>query len=295
MVASESLVRMTLTPADVAGGLALSTAAGWNQTPEDWRLFIGHGDVVGLKDEAGTLVATAAALPYGGGQGWISMVLVHPSWRQRGLATQLLADGVKALQARGVTPVLDATPAGAPVYRRLGFADGFALTRWEGDARALPLQVAARVREAGAHDIDAICALDAQVTGLDRAFLLRDVLARDGAQAVVMRDGSGFAVTRPGTRATQIGPLVAAHEDDAQALLEAALERIRSQSGGRVFLDLPDRWSALAQWLQARGFARQRPFVRMSLSSQTQTQTQTPAPHARAHDRQFLLAGPEFG
>ncbi|RZI99133.1 MAG: GNAT family N-acetyltransferase, partial [Rubrivivax sp.] len=38
---------MTLTPADVAGGLALSTAAGWNQTREDWQLFIGHGDVVG--------------------------------------------------------------------------------------------------------------------------------------------------------------------------------------------------------------------------------------------------------
>ena len=288
MVASESLVRMTLTPADVAGGLALSGAAGWNQTREDWQLFIGHGDAVGLKDEAGTLVATAAALPYGrgpGGQGWISMVLVHPDWRQRGLATQLLEDCVKALQARGVTPVLDATPAGAPVYRRLGFVDGFELARWEGDAQALPLQVAARVREAGAHDVDAICALDAQVTGLDRGFLLQDLLARDGAQAVVMRNGSGFAVTRPGTRATQIGPLVAAHEDDAQALLEAALERVR----GRVFLDLPDRWRGLAQWLGARGFARQRPFLRMSLSSQT------PAPHARADDRQFLLVGPEFG
>ncbi len=285
MVASDSLARVKLSSADAAGGLLLSTASGWNQTLDDWRLFIGHGDVTGLRDDTGTLVATAAALPYAGGQGWISMVLVRDDWRRRGLATQLLNDCVRALHMHGVTPVLDATPDGAEVYRRIGFVDGFALARWQGQGMAGTPLAGARVRDAGSADAATFCALDREVTGLDRGFLLRDVLARPDTQALMRDDGAGFVLARAGVRATQVGPLVAASEDDALALLQAVLARVR----GPVFLDVPDRWSRLTGWLQSHGFARQRPFVRMALT----------APgvrlHAQAHDRQFVLAGPEFG
>ncbi|MBN9409659.1 MAG: GNAT family N-acetyltransferase [Burkholderiales bacterium] len=284
MVASDSLARVKLSPADAAGGLLLSTASGWNQTLADWQLFIGHGEVTGLKDDAGTLVATAAALPYAGGQGWISMVLVRDDWRRRGLATQLLNDCVRALHARAVTPVLDATPDGAEVYRRIGFVEGFALARWQGQGVAGPT-ADARVRDAGPADADAIGALDREVTGLDRGFLLRDVLARPGTQALTLHDGTGFVLARGGVRAVQVGPLVAGNEDDALALLQAVMARVR----GPVFLDVPDRWGRLAVWLQSHGFAPQRPFVRMALTAPGARL------HAQAHDRQFVLAGPEFG
>ena len=136
MAASEALSLGSLTLADVAGGLALSSGAGWNQTADDWAFFIEQGHAVGFRTPDGTLVASAAALAYGGGLGWISMVLVAPPWRHRGLASLLVENCIGRLQAAHITPVLDATPAGAPVYRHLGFRAGFDLERWEGPGAA---------------------------------------------------------------------------------------------------------------------------------------------------------------
>ncbi|MEO7010387.1 MAG: GNAT family N-acetyltransferase, partial [Caldimonas sp.] len=111
MAGSEALSLVALTRADVAGGLALSAASGWNQTADDWELFIAQGYAIGFRSASGALVATTAAIVYGGALGWISMVLVDAEWRHRGLASLLLEGCVKRLQAAHVMPVLDATPA----------------------------------------------------------------------------------------------------------------------------------------------------------------------------------------
>ncbi|MCJ0761759.1 GNAT family N-acetyltransferase [Variovorax terrae] len=281
MVISEALTPVALGPDDVPGGLALSDAAGWNQTADDWRLFVSQGRVFGCRDGAGRLVATAAALPYAGGMGWVAMVLVAQEWRHQGLATALMKRCVAYLQSVSVTPVLDATPAGAPAYERLGFEAGFELARWDGLAPAAA-PVSPPVREAARDDLAAIRRLDAEASGCDRHLLLADFLRRDGSRAWMTQDGAGFVIARQGLRATQLGPLVAADEASALALLQTALTNLR----GRVFLDLPERWTTLVAWLAQNGFARQRPFARMALG---------PAPIASVHDRLFVLAGPEFG
>ena len=290
MAASEALSLVALSLSDVAGGLVLSAGAGWNQTADDWAFFIRHGHAVGFRTASGVLIATAAALVYGGGFGWISMVLVAPDWRHRGLASLLVADCVKRLRALNVTPVLDATPAGQPVYRHLGFRPGFEFERWEGTLPADPLPAtatspvderAASLRDAGAADLDAIASLDRTAGGVGRRVLLQDMLGRSGTRAWMTHDGSGFAIVRAGPRAAQFGPLVASETNAALALLEAAL---RSRVGA-LFLDVPTRWRELAAALETRGFVRQRPFARMALGG---------APFA-CSDRLFALAGPEFG
>ena len=124
MAVSEALSLGALTLADVAGGLALSSGAGWNQTADDWRFFIEQGHAVGFRTPSGTVVATAAAIVYSGGLGWISMVLVAPAWRHRGLASLLVENCIQRLRSAHITPVLDATPAGEPVYRHLGIRAG---------------------------------------------------------------------------------------------------------------------------------------------------------------------------
>ena len=73
---ADALRLVTLTSEGIDAGLALSDAAGWNQTADDWAIFIRNGQAVGFRDAADRLVATAAALPYGASAGWISMVLV---------------------------------------------------------------------------------------------------------------------------------------------------------------------------------------------------------------------------
>lgn len=77
--------------ADLAGAQALVVEAGWNQVLADWELFLDLGHALKIENPAGRLDATAATLPYAGGFGWISMVLVTTAKRRQGLATQLLA------------------------------------------------------------------------------------------------------------------------------------------------------------------------------------------------------------
>ncbi|MEJ7687667.1 MAG: GNAT family N-acetyltransferase, partial [Variovorax sp.] len=130
MPAIDGLTPVQLASADVLAGVALSNAAGWNQTADDWQLFTTQGRAIGWRTARSELVASAATLPYAGGMAWISMVLVATAWQHRGLAKRLLQDCVQQLQADGLLPLLDATPAGEAVYCRMGFRRGFEFQRW---------------------------------------------------------------------------------------------------------------------------------------------------------------------
>ena len=288
--ATAALRLARLTEPDIDAGLALSDAAGWNQTSDDWALFIRHGRTIGLRDAAGRWVATAAALPYGRDRGWISMVLVDAAWRHRGLASRLLDESVAHLRAEGIVPVLDATPAGAAVYRRLGFVPGFEIDRWERPALAAGSATPATspaVMTADLADLDTLLALDRAATGLDRRFLLSSFLSRPGTQAWRADDGRGFVIARAGRRAVQIGPLVAGDVGQAAALLDVAIADATARDASQaIFLDLPRAHRPLADRLERQGFARQRPFVRMALGA-------SEAP--RLGTGMFVLAGPEFG
>jgi GNAT superfamily N-acetyltransferase len=293
VASSEAVALERLGRADVDAGVRLSDGARWNQTARDWAFFVDHGETIGVRDDAGELVASAAALPYDGGVGWVSMVLVDPCHRHRGIATRLLGASVEALRGAGRVPVLDATPAGAAVYRRCGFAPGFVFERWEGDTdcadgragsanREGDSDIAGVVEVADERAVDALLALDRSVWSIGRAPLLRDFLARPGTHAWLAADASGFAVVRVGRRAHQLGPIVASDAASAFALANAALASVR----GPVFIDMPVHAQALADALAQRGFARQRPFVRMALGD---------APALAASARVFAVAGPEFG
>lgn len=290
-VEAEALQTVHLAAADVFAGVGLSSAVGWNQTADDWALFVAQGEAIGLRTARSELVATAATLPYEGGHAWISMVLVDPAWRHRGLASRLLAQCIGSLRARALVPTLDATPAGEAVYRKLGFVRGFGFSRWERES-AVPAPREAgdsRVREATPDDLPACIALDTQACGLGRASLLASLAGRQGSRAWRIDDAggraTGFVLAREGRRATQLGPLVAASDAQAIGLLRAAL----TATPGPVFIDVPDAREALSGWLIAHGFRLQRSFVRMALCAQL------PPGLADAPPSLFAVAGPEFG
>jgi GNAT superfamily N-acetyltransferase len=268
---------------DVPAGLRLSSEAGWNQTAEDWAIFIRHGTVFGLQDPDGAIVATAAVLPYAN-FGFVAMVLVTPAWRKHGLATGLVEAAIASLRGSGRVPILDATPAGAPVYSRLGFKRIFDLCRWErittsGSHRRPGFEPAGR--PTAIPRLGVFARLDADAFGSQRSFLLEDFLRRPHTRAFALGD-RGFLLARQGYRATQLGPLVAEAQSEAVRLLAMALAEL----DGPLFLDVAEQSTDIAAWLESRGFRRQRPFQRMAFE-----RTQ-----AFGDPRQLMVAaGPEFG
>jgi ribosomal protein S18 acetylase RimI-like enzyme len=282
MASTEALQLTPLAEDSILGCMALSAEAGWNQTPDDWAMFVRHGTVFGLLVDSAP-VASGAILAYSDDFAWISMVLVTASRRRARIGTRVLEACCAEIAQRGLVAVLDATPAGERVYRPLGFEPMFGLTRWQGEGRGGSAKSPAGIRPMRKDDVAAVTAIDAAAFGARRRFLLEGFLAREPKLAFVTKpDVKGFVLARPGRLATQIGPLIAQDEDAAATLLSAALDSVR----GPVFLDLADRWSGFARQLRERGFTVQRPYLRMGM--RRHMPFGEPA-------RTFVIAGPEFG
>jgi len=276
-----------LTAADAAAGWRLSTEAGWNQTEGDWRFLLTAGSSFGFEDCEGTLVASATVLAHGQRIAWVGMVVVTASARRQGLATRLLAHAVRLGPARRLTLLLDATADGRPVYLRLGFRDIGNLARWRAEAPAATAGPEHSVKPiATVADLDRWAEWDAERFGVDRGALLRALRASrpDLALQILGNAGEwlGFCLGRAGRTATQIGPVVAASEAAALALLGAALERVREP----VLVDVMESHAGFERELAARGFRAERGFVRMALN--------LPGGFGWP-EGVYAAAGPEFG
>lgn len=282
----ERLDLAPLTVADATRGAALSEEIGWNQNRADWRYMLANGFGYGRTDEDGKLVGSAMALGYGA-FAWVCMVLVSPDRRRRGIATDLMNRVLADLESAGTIAGLDATPDGREVYRHLRFEDVYRIERYwaESVAPAGAPRIAASIAPADANHLAEIADHDATAFGADRTALLASLMERQPRRAFVARAGdavTGFALAREGRQATQIGPLVASDADTAIALAAHALAGL----DGQAVIDCPSRHAPLIEWLEASGFAYQRPYIRM-LRGRSE-----PLDNA---DLVFALAGPELG
>jgi GNAT superfamily N-acetyltransferase len=287
---TESTRQHALGPEHLAGCQALSKAAGWNQNEADWRLMLGIGHGWGVSTSDGTLVASTLVLPFGR-FAWISMVLVLPAHRRQGHASRLLRVAIADLRERGLTPVLDATPAGREVYRQEGFRDTWTFKRFalEKGVRT-NFRISGKSDESGRRDpvsgFPEICSdpffrLDVEAFGASREVLLRDLQRRLPAAALAI-DGRGFVLGRDGREARQLGPLVARDEAAALALLQSGLAAVQPP----LYVDVVDHAPRLQEWVQAQGFVFQRPFTRMVHG----------ADRAPGNEKLvYLVAGPELG
>jgi GNAT superfamily N-acetyltransferase len=263
----------------LAGCLALSKSAHWNQNEADWRLMLGFGRGWGITLDGGTLAASTLVLPYGQRFAWVAMVLVLPEHRRKGFATQLLKKALAENAGAGLVSLLDATPAGREVYRQEGFKDTWGFKRF---SLSKSFSIQGKASAITESDWPRILELDRQAFGADREIVLRNLAQRLPQAALVSE--SGFVLGREGREATQIGPLVARDESGAAELLAAALASVKPP----VYLDLLDSRAEIKSRLEKAGFEFQRPFTRM---------VHTPG-EARAPGEAGLVycpAGPELG
>jgi GNAT superfamily N-acetyltransferase len=284
-----------LTTDDLDGAFGLSTAIGWNQRVADWHMLLQLAPAGGFAAVADDrIIGTAIGIDYGTFS-WVAMMLVDPAWRGRGLGASLLEAAIGAVPP-GIPIRLDATPLGRPLYRRYGFEDEAELTRHVAEpldvARGRPSRPSAdiasdlasrHVRGLTPADLPAVIARDDRIFGAHRRILLEWALHGAGRYAHVIDAGAGlhYCFGRPGRLFDQIGPVVAADDGTAQALVSASL---RAADGKAVVVDAFDRHSGFSGWLQSRGFSASRPLFRMCRGTRHDGET-----HERA------IMGPEFG
>ena len=114
---------------DLPAAYFLSKSEGWNQTVDDWTFLLDNPDNICIVAENDVMVAgTATALVHSGRIAWIGMVLVDQSCRGMGIGRELM-NGIIGLIPSACSIRLDATPAGKPLYEKLGFKSEYSLLR----------------------------------------------------------------------------------------------------------------------------------------------------------------------
>ena len=214
---------------DIVAGLRLCRAAGWNQLGRDWRVFLDHHSQGCFAAEAEhRAIGSVTTIRYGD-LAWISMLLVDPDWRGRGVGRALLERALDVLSDAACVK-LDATPEGRRLYVQYGFADEFRMHRLEGPSSE---------------------SLDPEI----RAISEPPHPALDASMCWQLPNGDWIG-GRPGYLAPQLGPVVASSASSATRLVNHA----RAVHGNeRFFLDAPEPHD----WAAALGFPPRRELVRM--------------------------------
>jgi GNAT superfamily N-acetyltransferase len=269
-----------MTVADIPGGLSLSHASGWNQLAEDWRVFVeSPRSGAFLADRDGATLGTSAYIRYDS-LAWVAMMLVDPGERRSGIGSRLLEAALEALRDFPCVG-LDATPLGAPLYRKYGFVEHSELARMKGMVQFAPSERAAAMMTC---DLGEVCQLDREVFGADRSQLLAELLRRAPERAWVVRDGSGllgYCLGRTGRLSTQLGPVVASDAGVARALVESSCHH----GAHAIAIDVTRYDGAWLGFLKSAGFVEERPFTRMFLRGHS---------HPGIPSRQYAICGPEF-
>ncbi len=254
-------------------------------------------------EDGDQLAATALYLPYVPRLAWIGMVMTHPDFRRRGLATVLTEHCIREAETRGLTAALDATVAGEQVYQRLGFERVAEVSRMLRSANthadgAKPLRASGAAAQRSiqqfgpSHAVaDDVLALDAEVYGVDRSSILGDLIRRapDLSLALMSESGRvlGYCLGRRGRQVRQVGPVVVRDEGDGSAAVDLVARNLGEN--GPVLIDVPDLHDSFRRRLESAGFERQRGYIRMVRP------TGASFSHTSYLKRVFGIGGPAIG
>ena len=157
--------------------------------------------------------------------GYLSSMAVLPAAQRRGLGRALLDTVLAWFDGRGTSAIeLDATPAGASLYRSRGFVDDGATAVYHGEQIA-DASHACTIEPAM---LEAIAGLDAFATLGDRRAALRALLADPASRPFVDYDTDGKPLAYAVYRSTLIGPWIAVDAGAAARVFHRALRAVRS-------------------------------------------------------------------
>jgi GNAT superfamily N-acetyltransferase len=284
----EELMQLrVMTTQDILGGLRLNTIVGWNQTAADWTRFLtASPDGCFVMDDDGKIVGTATTLSYENRFAWIGMVLVDPSYRNRGIGTTLLQRTIEYLDDAGIPTIkLDATPAGKPLYEKLGFVTEYEIDRWI-LKRSFPEASPKEYQHPSPERLANIFEHDLHAFGADRAALLNSLNDDAPDLTLIAQNNSqlmGYAFGRHGLFADHLGPWMSRNADTAKEMLDTFLHRSSRET---IIVDALRSNPVAGKLLRERGFSPVRLLTRMHRG---------PNKFPGKPESLCAILGPEFG
>jgi len=252
---------------DIPRGTDLCRIVNWNQLDADWQRLIDlDPNGVFAAEEDGILCGTASTISYDAEMAWIGMILVHPEFRGRGLAIQLMRQCISYLEQRQIESIkLDATDMGRPVYLKLGFKEEEPIVRYVSKSPKLTGGVSDHVTDI--LDWTEISSLDKVAFGANRTLLLRN-LSVNGPAVQYRKNGSsdfGFGFARTGFHADFIGPVVATSASAGREIIQGLLARLSDKP---VMTDILPANKQSEDLIKPHGFETSRMLTRMCLGKQ---------------------------
>ncbi len=183
----------------------------------------------------------------------IGLMAVHPDVQRRGIGRAIMEHLLEWAAGRGATTVLlDARPAGIPLYERLGFVtDDYAWAYNCAHPAALAGPLADAVEPLQPADLPEVAAFDAERVGAPRAAILAQYAEECAGRAFVARDGQGRVAGYLMAQAHRLGPWLADTPQAAESLLCRALPLC----SGDVQVLVPEYNRAATTLLERVGFA----------------------------------------
>ncbi|NYZ12266.1 GNAT family N-acetyltransferase [Azospirillum sp. RWY-5-1] len=207
---------------DLASLHALTMSVGWPHRAEDWQFLRDFGRGFVALDEIDRVLGSAMWFAHDPTFATVGMTVTSPRLQTLGVGDWLMR---RVLAESGRSAFrLSATRAARRLYLSLGFVPEKTVYQRQGEARrpAVPPLVpdGAVLRRLEAADRDAATALDARAFGVCRAGLLGRLYGHSQGLGV-FRDGvlEAFALCRPFGRGHVVGPVVAASDEDAIAVV----------------------------------------------------------------------------
>ncbi|WP_232477830.1 GNAT family N-acetyltransferase [Caballeronia calidae] len=263
---TSTLLYRPFTARDIPAAHALSVDVKWPHRADDWRFVLDAGTGF-IAQDGERVVGTALCWTYGDDGGSLGMVIVAPDCQGKGIGRKLMELLLEALGDR--ITVLHATPAGEPLYAKLGFRRIGAIHQHQSadfTAPRIVLPTDEKLRAIEPADTDTLVALASRASGLDRSALLPSLL-KVARGVVLERDGEvlGFSLIREFGRGHAIGPVVAMtgeqrHMHRAQALIAHWLDH---NHGKFTRIDTPDE-CGLSDWLDDIGLRRVDTVIKMA-------------------------------
>jgi predicted N-acetyltransferase YhbS len=260
---SDSIQYRRFTAADIEAAHALTVELKWPHRAEDWQFVVSIGEGF-VAERDSRVVGTVLCWKYGERTSSVGMIIVSPAHQGFGIGRRLTEMALEALGARAT--ILHATPAGRPLYEKLGFAPVGMLDQHQGAALQpplLPLPPRERLRPLGVNDTPRLIELASRASGLDRSSVLPALL--ESAEGIGLdRDGEliGFALFRRFGRGRAIGPVVVPRDEESVRAKALIGHWLASNPGMFIRLDTPGD-SGLTDWLESLGLTRVDTVVKM--------------------------------